>query len=73
MRPQDNEQNAGRCICPECPTYNDCMDGNDERLFCARGKTSCDPTPNGCICGSCPVWSENQLSSYYFCREGAAS
>ncbi len=73
MRPADNDNNAGMCLCPGCPTYNDCMRGNDEHLFCARGDTQCIPSPNGCICGECPVWAENDLNSYYFCREGAAT
>ena len=72
MRVDDNDQNAGRCICPECPTYSDCMSGNAEKLYCSRDKTACDTTPNGCICGNCPVWASNRLTSHYFCREGAA-
>ncbi len=72
MRPGDDERNAGRCLCPGCPTYDDCMTGNGERLFCARGKTDCGPWAKGCICGECPVWSEFGLAGYYFCVEGAA-
>ena len=26
----------------------------------------------GCNCGECPVWSEYDLNSYYFCKQGAA-
>lgn len=71
-KPDDNDQNTSRCRCPGCPTYNDCMRGKGERLFCGRGATDCDPSANGCICGDCPVWSDYDLSSYYFCMEGAA-
>lgn len=73
MRPDDNDSNAKQCICPDCPTYNQCMSEASERLFCARGTTSCETNPMGCICGSCPVWASNSLSSFYFCREGAAA
>ncbi len=73
MRPADNDDNAGMCLCPDCPTYDECMGGNSEALYCARGKTPCTPTASGCICGECPVWAENSLSSYYFCMRGAAA
>lgn len=73
MRPENNGQNAGWCLCPGCPTYNTCMRDADERLFCSRGKTGCTPAPKGCICGECPVWATYDLKSFYFCMEGAAS
>lgn len=73
MKVEDTQANAGSCICPGCPTYNDCMRGSDERLFCGRDKTSCNPSPHGCICGDCPVWSDYSLATYYFCRNGAAT
>ncbi len=73
MRVDDNDANAGRCLCPGCPTYNDCMRDKVQVLFCSRGATECQPDPKGCICGECPVWSEYGLASYYFCRAGAAT
>lgn len=73
MKVDDDQDNADRCICPGCPTYDDCMRGKDERLFCARGSTPCGPKAHGCICGDCPVWAQYRLDSYYFCMEGAAS
>jgi aldose sugar dehydrogenase len=73
MRPDNTDENAEGCLCPGCPTYNECMQGKSERLFCSRGATDCGPEPHGCICGECPVWASYGLGSYYFCREGAAS
>lgn len=74
MRPANEERNASRCICPAgCPTYNECTRSTGQRLFCAVGSTECAMTANGCICGSCPVWEEYGLGSYYFCMEGAAA
>ena len=73
MRPQDDDRNAGRCHCPQCPTYDDCMSERRQRLFCSRGRTDCDPTSAGCVCGECPVWMEYGLGGYYFCTDGAAS
>lgn len=68
----NDADNAELCICPTCPTHDDCMKDNDELLFCARGKTRCEPSSQGCVCGECPVWSRNSLGSYYFCLMGAA-
>lgn len=72
MKPADTESNASACLCPDCPTYNDCMRDNAELLFCGRGGTSCEVSAVECICGDCSVWAENSLSSYYFCIRGAA-
>lgn len=73
MRVEDTESNAGRCLCPGCPTYDDCMRDAGERLYCSRGKTACTPPPRGCICGECPVWAQYQLGTLYFCMDGAAT
>ncbi|MBI5231377.1 MAG: DUF2769 domain-containing protein [Coriobacteriales bacterium] len=73
MPVQDTADNAANCLCPACPTYDACMDEKDHRLFCARGKTDCDPEARGCICGDCPVWHSNKLEDYYYCLEGPAS
>lgn len=72
MRPDDTDINASSCVCPNCPTYDDCMRGNDERLYCSRGKTECKPASKGCICEECPVWADYDLTSLYFCLKGAA-
>lgn len=72
MKVDDNDQNSGRCICPDCPTYNQCMRDKSQRLYCSRGKTDCNPEPRSCLCGDCPVWAEYGLGGYYFCVEGAA-
>lgn len=73
MRPDDNEQNASRCLCPGCPTYDDCMASKDERFYCSRGKSGCEPSPMGCICGECPVWAQYELNGHYYCVRGAAA
>ncbi len=73
MTVEDNEANASRCLCPGCPTYDECMRGKDQHLYCSRGQTDCAPKAHGCICGECPVWDQYRLASYYFCLEGAAT
>lgn len=73
MKVEDTTENAERCVCPTCPTYNECMRNDSELLFCARGKTACMPTASGCKCGGCTVWGKYALGAYYFCMQGAAS
>ncbi len=40
-------------------------------MYCAQavGTTSCDDLDEdkGCICPSCPLWSENDLQETYYC------
>lgn len=68
----DTKENMEKCSCSGCPSFDQCMKDNSEGLFCARGKTSCELNKNGCICGACPVASENKLDKMYYCEIGAA-
>jgi hypothetical protein len=70
----DTAENAAKCVCGRCPTFvqSDCPEEKTEALYCARQKTACELQEMGCICGVCPVHSENQLTSEYFCTKGAA-
>lgn len=44
------------CICPTCPTYNDCASQLYERLFCVLGKSeSCISEKKGCECPNCEL------------------
>jgi aldose sugar dehydrogenase len=63
-------ENFKKCICLGCPTYqaDSCLKGSMEKLFCAKGKSQCVPASKGCICGACPVWTENKLNAYYYCK-----
>ena len=69
----DSEENLKKCICTGCPSYTECMKGKTQALFCAKGKTDCELTRNGCLCGACPVASENRLDKMYYCEIGAAA
>jgi len=73
MKVDDTAENAERCVCPTCPTYNDCMRSAGQLMFCARGKSSCEVQPVSCKCGSCTVWAQFDLNDYYYCVSGAAS
>jgi hypothetical protein len=44
----------------------------EEKLYCARGKSKCKINRKGCLCGECPVASDYQLTSLYFCDIGKA-
>ncbi len=71
MKVPDSQENLMKCICGQCPTYNQCMKDKMEGLFCARGKSSCDIEKKGCICGQCPLFSEFGLENLYYCLTGA--
>jgi len=60
-----------KCICGKCPTYNDCMKGKKEGLFCALGKTGCAVTKKACLCPTCPVTPQMGLSHGYYCIKGS--
>jgi aldose sugar dehydrogenase len=73
MSVDNTAENAERCVCPTCPTYDSCMREAGELLYCARGTSSCSVKAVACKCGSCTVWGRYHLDSYYFCLKGAAS
>ncbi|HDR73021.1 MAG TPA: DUF2769 domain-containing protein [Methanoculleus sp.] len=60
------------CICPTCPTYNECAKKKDELLFCATGKSfMCIHFEKECLCPGCPVTRELGLNNMYFCTRGS--
>jgi hypothetical protein len=69
-----DKKNISMCVCPKCPSYNDCAKKKHEGLFCAQelGKSSCPFKTNGCICGQCPVHQTYNLKSGYYCINGSA-
>ncbi len=59
------------CICPTCPTYNNCAKNNKEGLYCALGKSfMCISSEKGCLCPTCPVKAQMQLKNQSFCTRG---
>ncbi len=61
-----------QCICPTCPTYNDCAKNANEKLFCALGNSfMCISFEKTCICPTCPVASDLGLHYKSFCTRGA--
>jgi hypothetical protein len=69
---QDNQENFTNCGCEPCPSYNVCMRGGHQKLYCAKDKSSCEVPMSGCLCGNCPVHLANNLTSGYYCLGGKA-
>jgi hypothetical protein len=50
------EDNKGLCICPDCPTYNECAQKKGEVFYCGLGRSpACVTKEEGCICPACPI------------------
>ena len=60
------EQMQKDCICPICPTYNECAKENNELLFCVLGKSEeCIEKEMGCMCPTCPFAQEYGIGVKY--------
>ncbi|MBS3819757.1 DUF2769 domain-containing protein [bacterium] len=68
----DTKENLQKCICGQCPSFNQCMKDQGEGLYCAKGKSSCEFDKEGCICGTCPLTPEYDLDGVYYCSIGKA-
>jgi len=69
----EKEDLRKKCICPRCPTYNDCARSAKELLYCMDGKSTCKVVRYGCICGMCPVQKIKGFTGTYFCVSGKAA
>jgi hypothetical protein len=66
------EESKKKCVCAECPTYNECAGRKRELLYCVLGKSKeCQLDELGCICPECPVTAELDLRSTYYCTQGS--
>lgn len=44
------------CICNTCPTWTQCAESANEKLFCVTGKSeNCITELKGCMCPTCPL------------------
>ena len=66
----DTPENVKKCICGECPSYNQCMKGNSELLYCAKEKSACEFDKIGCMCTVCPLTLQFNLDKLYYCETG---
>ena len=61
-----------QCICPDCPTYNDCAHGGRELLYCIYGRSfACITEDLGCMCPACPLIEDLGLLNLTFCLNGS--
>ena len=69
-----NDDNLAKCVCPKCPSYNECAKGKAEKLYCSGdvSKSTCDFQTNGCHCVGCPVHYNYSLTAGYYCMKGPA-
>jgi hypothetical protein len=76
MSPQERakvlEDEGSKCICGQCPTYNDCAKSAHEGFFCAWGKSFvCITSENKkCVCPRCPVMEDWGMKNIYHCTRG---
>jgi hypothetical protein len=45
------------------------------KVYCSQGTASCGDLDfsQNCICPTCSVWKENDLSNYKYCQHGSAA
>ena len=65
MKIKNTPENRNKCHCKVCPSYPYKCGG--EVLYCSKGPSNCDITPEVCICNTCPVFYEYELEGNYFC------
>ncbi len=71
-RVREIEQWKGICICPDCPTYNDCSKKSEELFFCFIGRSfHCISDIKDCMCKNCPVTATYSLKHKEFCAKGS--
>ncbi|MBM4240309.1 MAG: DUF2769 domain-containing protein [Euryarchaeota archaeon] len=68
------EELEGDCVCPICPSYNQCAKDSDEKLFCIIGKSEpCITNERGCMCPTCPLAAKFGIGVKYnfYCTRGS--
>jgi hypothetical protein len=66
------EMKKKMCVCPGCPSYNECAKNGTELLYCALGKSpACITEMKGCTCPACPITPDMGLKNQYFCTRGS--
>lgn len=64
------------CVCPVCPSYNDCAKEKNENMFCITGKSDgCISMELGCLCPTCVLAQKYQIGVMYnfYCHRGSES
>jgi hypothetical protein len=76
MSPQEGmrtlQEEMGKCMCGQCPTYTNPARASGESFFCGTGKSFRHITTEvTCLCGGCPVKSDLGLKFVSFCMRGS--
>ena len=60
------------CVCPICPTFNQCAKGAGENIFCLKGESKCIKTEKGCMCPTCPFATTYKIGVLhnFYCKRG---
>ena len=61
------------CVCPICPSYNDCAKDKQENVFCITGMSDgCITMEMGCLCPTCPLAQKYEIGVKYnfYCHRG---
>jgi glutamate synthase domain-containing protein 2 len=65
MKIKNTLENRNKCHCKVCPSYPYKCGG--EVLYCSKGSSNCDISPQICICDTCPIYYEYELEGNYYC------
>jgi hypothetical protein len=69
--------NVTNCICKKCKSFpgrwRELAHADMPGLFCSHGKAKVDVTKVECLCPTCNVQKEHELSGSYYCVEGKAT
>ena len=65
MNIKNTPENREKCHCKVCPSYPYKCAG--EVLYCSKGSSKCDISPQVCICDTCPIYYEYELEGNYYC------
>jgi len=63
MEVPNTKENIEKCICKDCPTYNECMSNGKEALYCSIGGSNCKTEKLECICEQCHINEEYNLTA----------
>lgn len=72
-RTQKIEELEAECVCPICPTFNQCAKEAGENIFCLKEDVNkCITTEKGCMCPTCPFASTYKIGIFYnfYCKRG---
>jgi len=60
------------CVCPICPTFNQCAKDAGENIFCLKEESNCINTEKGCMCPTCPFAAAYKIGVIhnFYCKRG---